>query len=108
MKRYFITGLLIWVPLVITVWVLNLLIGTLDQSLLLVPESLRPQALLGLNIPGIGAILTLLVIFLTGVLAANFIGTAPGAVLGSPAGARPGGQVDLLQRQAGERYTVFR
>ncbi len=74
MRRYFITGLLIWVPLVITVWVLDLLIGTLDQSLLLVPESLRPLALLGLNIPGIGAILTLLVIFLTGVLAANFIG----------------------------------
>jgi uncharacterized membrane protein len=66
--------LLIWVPLGITVWVLNLLIGTLDQSLLLVPESLRPQAMLGLNIPGIGAILTLLVIFLTGVLAANIIG----------------------------------
>lgn len=74
MRRYFITGLLIWVPLGITVWVLNLLIGTLDQSLLLVPESLRPQAILGLNIPGIGAILTLLVIFLTGVLAANIIG----------------------------------
>jgi uncharacterized membrane protein len=74
MRRYFITGLLIWVPLVITVWVLNLLIGTLDQSLLLVPESLRPLALLGLNIPGVGAILTLLVIFLTGVLAANIIG----------------------------------
>jgi len=74
MRRYFITGLLIWVPLGITVWVLNLLIGTLDQSLLLVPESLRPQAMLGLNIPGIGAILTLLVIFITGVLAANIIG----------------------------------
>lgn len=74
MRRYFITGLLIWVPLVITVWVLNLLVGTLDQSLLLVPASLRPQALLGVNIPGIGAILTLLVILLTGVLAANFIG----------------------------------
>ncbi|MBZ0106905.1 MAG: DUF502 domain-containing protein [Sulfuricella denitrificans] len=74
MRRYFITGLLIWVPLVITLWVLNLLIGTLDQSLLILPEAIRPLALLGLNIPGIGAILTLLVIFLTGVLAANIIG----------------------------------
>jgi len=74
MRRYFITGLLIWVPLVITLWVLNLLIGMLDQSLLLVPESLRPLALIGLNIPGVGAILTLLVIFLTGLLAANIIG----------------------------------
>jgi len=74
MKRYFLTGLLIWAPLGITVWVLNLLVGTLDQSLLLLPESLRPQAVLGHNIPGIGAILTLLVILLTGVLAANIIG----------------------------------
>ncbi|MFA5243063.1 MAG: DUF502 domain-containing protein [Sulfuricella sp.] len=74
MRRYFITGLLIWIPLVITLWVLNLLIGMLDQSLLLVPESLRPLALIGLNIPGVGAILTVLVIFLTGVLAANIIG----------------------------------
>ena len=74
MKRYFITGLLIWAPLGITVWVLNLLVSTLDQSLLLLPESLRPQAVLGHDIPGVGAILTLLVILLTGLLAANFIG----------------------------------
>ena len=38
-KRYFLTGLLIWVPLVITAWVLNLIIGTLDQSLLFVPDA---------------------------------------------------------------------
>lgn len=74
MKKYFITGLLIWAPLGITVWVLNLLVGTLDQSLLLLPAALRPQSLVGVNIPGVGAILTLLVIFLTGVLAANIIG----------------------------------
>lgn len=74
MKRYFIAGLLIWAPLGITLWVLNLLVGTLDQSLLLLPESLRPQALFGRNIPGIGAILTLAVILLTGLLAANIIG----------------------------------
>lgn len=74
MKRYFLTGLLIWAPLGITVWVLTLLVGTLDQSLLLLPESLRPQALLGHDVPGVGAILTLLVIFLTGLLAANIIG----------------------------------
>lgn len=73
-KRYFITGLLIWVPLVITAWVLSLIIGAMDQSLRLLPEALHPQRLFGLNIPGIGTILTLLVILITGLLATNFIG----------------------------------
>jgi len=74
MKRYFITGLLIWVPLGITLWVLNLLVGTMDQSLLLVPANWRPEAWLGFRIPGLGAILTLLVIFVTGLATANILG----------------------------------
>ncbi|MCA1324548.1 DUF502 domain-containing protein [Herbaspirillum sp. alder98] len=74
MRKYFITGLLILVPLAITVWVLNLIIGTMDQSLLLLPESWRPEAIVGFHIPGLGTILTLLVIFLTGLAARNFIG----------------------------------
>ena len=73
-KRYLITGLLIWVPLVITVWVLNLLVSTMDQTLLLLPQALRTESWLGMHIPGLGVILTLVVVFLTGVLAANFIG----------------------------------
>jgi uncharacterized membrane protein len=73
-KRYFITGLLIWVPLGITAWVLVLIVGTMDQSLRLLPEAIHPRNMLGFDIPGAGAILTLLVIVLTGVLAANFIG----------------------------------
>jgi uncharacterized membrane protein len=74
MKRYFITGLLIWVPLGLTAWVLKFLIGTMDQSLLLLPDSLQPERLLGMNIPGIGAVLTLLVVLATGLLTANIIG----------------------------------
>jgi len=74
MRKYFITGLLILVPLAITVWVLNLIIGTMDQSLLLLPESWRPEALVGFHIPGLGTILTLLIIFLTGLATRNFIG----------------------------------
>lgn len=73
-KRYFITGLLIWVPLVITAWVLSLIISTLDQSLRLLPETVHPQNLIGFAIPGIGALLTLAMILLTGLLATNFIG----------------------------------
>jgi len=74
MRKYFITGLLILVPLAITLWVLNLIIGTMDQSLLLLPESWRPEALVGFHIPGLGTILTLLIIFITGLATRNFIG----------------------------------
>jgi uncharacterized membrane protein len=74
LKRYFITGLLIWIPVAITVWVLALIVNTLDQSLLLLPESLRPEHLLGRYIPGLGVILTLLVVFITGLVTANIIG----------------------------------
>ena len=74
MKRYFITGLLIWVPLGMTIWVLKFLISTMDQSLLLLPENLQPENLLGMNIPGIGTVLTLLVVFVTGLLTTNIIG----------------------------------
>lgn len=74
MKRYLITGLLIWVPLAITVWVLNLLVSMMDRSLLLLPDALQTENWLGVHIPGLGVILTLAVVFLTGVLAANIIG----------------------------------
>jgi uncharacterized membrane protein len=73
-KRYFITGLLIWVPLAITAWVLSLIVGVADQSLRLLPEAARPQNLLGFNIPGAGIVVTLVVVLATGLLAANIIG----------------------------------
>ncbi len=74
MKKYFITGLLVWVPLGITLWVLNLTIGTMDQTLLLLPESWHPDRLLGIHIPGWGIILTLLIVGLTGMLVRNVLG----------------------------------
>ncbi|MGZ8262999.1 MAG: DUF502 domain-containing protein [Burkholderiales bacterium] len=73
-RRYFITGLLVWVPVVITVWVLSVLVGTMDQTLLLLPPALRTENWLGVYVPGMGVVLTLLVIFLTGLFAANIIG----------------------------------
>ena len=74
MKKYFITGLLIWVPLVITVWVLSFLVDTLDQSLLLLPVSWQPRSWIGFHIPGLGVLMTLAVVLATGVFAANIIG----------------------------------
>ena len=74
MKKYFITGLLVLVPIFVTAWVLVTLISTMDKSLLLLPMSWRPAAQIGLEIPGMGAILTLMIIFITGVIARNFFG----------------------------------
>ncbi|SNS21111.1 Uncharacterized membrane protein [Noviherbaspirillum humi] len=74
MRKYFITGLLILVPLAITLWVLNLIISTMDQSLLLLPARWQPEAVLGFRFPGLGTLLTLLIIFFTGLLTRNFIG----------------------------------
>lgn len=73
-RRYFITGLVVWVPLVITLWVLSFLVSTMDQTLLLLPTTLRPEHWLGMYIPGMGVVLTLLVVFLTGLFTANIIG----------------------------------
>ena len=74
MKKYFLTGLVVLIPLAITVWVLKTIINTMDQTLLLLPLAYQPKTLLGFDIPGLGTLLTLAIIFLTGVLAANFFG----------------------------------
>lgn len=74
MKRYLIAGLLVWVPLGITIWVMNALVSTLDQTLLLVPEIAQPDKLLGFHIPGFGVLLSFVILLLTGAVAANFIG----------------------------------
>jgi uncharacterized membrane protein len=73
-KSYFITGLLIWVPLVITLWVLDLLVGIMDQSLQLLPREFLTENWLGVHVPGLGVILTVLIVLSTGVLAANILG----------------------------------
>ena len=74
MKKYFVTGLLIWIPLVITLMVLAWVVNTLDQILLIAPAAVRPDALLGFHLPGVGVLVTLLLILLTGLAAANFVG----------------------------------
>lgn len=74
MKKYLITGLLIWIPLAITIWVLHLIVSSMDQVLTLLPPALQPEALLGRQIPGLGLLLTIVVVFITGVAASNIIG----------------------------------
>ena len=74
LRRYLVTGLVLWVPLGITIWVLALIVSTLDQTLLLIPQRYRPEAVLGFSIPGLGVLLTLVILLVTGILTRNFIG----------------------------------
>ncbi|WP_024301470.1 DUF502 domain-containing protein [Pseudogulbenkiania sp. MAI-1] len=73
-KGHLVTGLLIWLPVAVTLWVLNLIISTLDQTLTLLPENWRPEALIGFHIPGLGVVLSVLILLGTGILAANVLG----------------------------------
>jgi uncharacterized membrane protein len=74
MKKYLITGLLIWIPLVITIWVLKLVVDALDQTLLLLPPAFETRNWLGFHVPGMGVVMTAVIVFLTGVFATNFFG----------------------------------
>jgi len=73
-RRWLVAGLLVWLPLMATYLVLRLLVNFLDRSLLLLPPAWRPEALLGVEIPGLGIILSLLLVLVTGFLAANLLG----------------------------------
>ncbi len=74
LRRYLIAGLLVWVPLGITVLVIKVLVDLMDQTLLLLPPAWRPEALLGLQIPGLGIVLAAVVVLATGVIVANLAG----------------------------------
>jgi len=74
MRRYLVAGLLVWVPLGVTFLVIKVLIDLMDRSLLLIPRAYRPENLLGFDIPGLGAVLTFLLLLVTGMIVANFFG----------------------------------
>jgi uncharacterized membrane protein len=73
-RRYLIAGLLVWVPLIITLVVLRALVDVMDQTLLLLPPAWRPEVLFGFKIPGLGILLSALVVIATGVVVANLLG----------------------------------
>jgi uncharacterized membrane protein len=74
MKRYLIAGLLVWIPLGITILVIKLLVDIMDRTLLLLPSDYHPDVLFGFNIPGLGVVLSVVVVLTTGVIVANFFG----------------------------------
>lgn len=74
MKRYLIAGLLVWVPLGVTVMVIKLLVGIMDNTLLWLPERYQPDTLLGFHVPGIGVVLSVVIVMVTGIVVANLFG----------------------------------
>ncbi|MBX3655268.1 MAG: DUF502 domain-containing protein [Ramlibacter sp.] len=74
LRKWLLAGLLVIVPLAITVWVLEWVISTLDQTLLILPEAWRPDHLLGVHIPGFGVLLALGMLLAVGAAASNFLG----------------------------------
>ncbi len=74
LRKYLITGLLVWLPIVVTVLLFRFLITLMDQTLILLPSSIRPESLIGFTLPGLGLILTVLVLLVTGIFAANIVG----------------------------------
>lgn len=73
-RRYIVAGILVWLPIGVTLFLLRILVGMLDRSLVLIPEQYRPEEIIGFAIPGLGLLLTLLILLVTGVLAANIVG----------------------------------
>ena len=74
LRRYLVAGLLIWAPLAVTYFLLRFAVNLMDKTLAVLPRQYQPEELLGFHIPGLGVILTFVVLFLTGMLAANFVG----------------------------------
>ena len=78
LRRYIIAGLLIWLPLGVTLLVFKLLVGLVEELIDLVPRQYHPEALLGLEIPYFDVILTIIAMFvitvLTGLIVTNFFG----------------------------------
>nr|WP_296748561.1 DUF502 domain-containing protein [Thioalkalivibrio sp.] len=74
LRRYLIAGLLVWVPLIVTGLIIKFLVDMLDFTILLLPPSWRPEAILGFSVPGTGVVVAIVIVFLTGIVAANIVG----------------------------------
>ena len=74
LRRYLVAGILIWLPILATIWVVTFIIRIMDRTLLLLPAAYRPQELVGFALPGVGALFAFAVVLATGLLATNLIG----------------------------------
>lgn len=73
-RRFLIAGLLVWLPIVATFLVVRFLVDLLDKSVALLPKAYQPDVFLGMHIPGLGVILSLVIVLLTGMIVTNFLG----------------------------------
>ena len=74
LRRYLVAGVLVWLPILATIWVVSFMLRIMDRTLLLLPPHYRPEALVGFSLPGVGALFALIVVLLTGLLVTNLIG----------------------------------
>ena len=74
LRTIIVAGLLVWIPLGLTIFVIKLLIDLLGQTYLLIPPALRPENLIGFEVPGIGVVVAIIVVLLTGLITANYFG----------------------------------
>ncbi|HEX7200573.1 MAG TPA: hypothetical protein VF213_13905, partial [Dongiaceae bacterium] len=74
LRRYLVAGVLVWLPILATIWVVSFMLSIMDRTLLLLPPAYRPEALVGFPLPGLGAAFALLVLLATGLLVTNLIG----------------------------------
>jgi len=74
LRSYLLAGLVVWLPILITIVVLRFIIDLLDNTLALIPKAYQPEQLIGFNIPGLGVILSLIILLVTGIIATNFFG----------------------------------
>ena len=74
LRRYLIAGVLVWLPILATIWVVTFMLHIMDRTLLLLPQAYRPENLVGFALPGVGAVFALIVVLVTGLLVTNLIG----------------------------------
>ena len=74
LRRYVVAGILIWLPILATLWVVTFFIHIMDETLLLLPLRYRPEAVVGFALPGLGAVFAFVVVLATGILVSNLIG----------------------------------
>ena len=99
LRRYIIAGILVWLPIGVTIFLVRILIGLLDRTLVLIPQKYQPEELLGFAIPGLGILLTIIILLVTGVLAANIVGAQHGWIVGVDARANSCGPLGLFGSQ---------
>jgi uncharacterized membrane protein len=74
LRRYLVAGILVWLPILATIWVVYFMLHIMDRTLLLLPPQYRPEALVGFAIPGFGVVFALAILLLTGLFVTNLLG----------------------------------